>query len=298
MKPESYKLFATLAEAYVSEVSSSMDLIKGQPGGAEVIKKLHAETGLGHAQEYKKVDKIAWSELKDAYKGAWVIIQGTKGTGAIQSRGGTYKALASSGGEVREISDGRGGNVLDFLKGEVGKITGYHVGKESGKTGDLKKKRAELNKPPESAVVNRDALIKKFKPLWARAMTAAIADSKGHIANMIKNDAFEKAKKKLNQIESLQNGLEAIEAGNLAEAPESVRNAVSIAISMAASHHYPETTGEIRRARWGSGGYETQHSEGPNQLLQDIAAGDTKKLGTILGFFKRALISGWNSNNY
>jgi hypothetical protein len=28
-------------------------------------------------------------------------------------------------------------------------------------------------------------------------------------------------------------------------------------------------------------------------LLQDISQGDTKKLGTVLGFFKRALISGW-----
>jgi hypothetical protein len=29
-------------------------------------------------------------------------------------------------------------------------------------------------------------------------------------------------------------------------------------------------------------------------LLKDISAGDTKKLGTVLGFFKRTLISGWN----
>ena len=292
MKPESYKLFATLAEAYVSEVSSSMELIKGKPGGTEVVKKLHAEKGLGHQQDYKAVDKISWSELKDSYRGAWVIIQGQKGTGAIQAKGGNYNAMASTGGEVRSMSDGRGGNVLDFLKGEIGKMTGFYVGRESGKTGELKKKRADQNNQPTGSEINKDTLIKKFKPMWARAMTAAIADSKGHVANMIKNDAFAKAKKKLAQIETLQNGLEAIEAGTLSDAPESITTAVSIAISMAASHHYPETTGEIRRARWGSGGYETQHSEGPKQLLADIAAGDTKKLGTILGFFKRALISG------
>lgn len=292
MKPESYKLFANLAEAYVSEASSSLDLIKGKTGATEVIKKLHAEKGLSHDQAYKSVDKIAWSELKDAYRGAWVIIQGQKGTGAIQARNGTYYALASTGGEVREMNDSRGGNVLDFLKGEIGKMTSFHVGKESGKTRELKSKRAELNKAPAASEINRDSLITKFKPLWARAMTAAIADSKGHVANMIKNDAFAKAKKKLAQIETLQNGLEAIESGSLSEAPDSIKSAVSVAISMAASHHYPETTGEIRRGRYGSGGYETQHSEGPKQLLADIATGDTKKLGTILGFFKRALISG------
>jgi hypothetical protein len=61
---------------------------------------------------------------------------------------------------------------------------------------------------------------------------------------------------------------------------------------MAASNHYPEQTGNIERSRWGSSGYSAQFSEGPAQLLKDISAGDQKKLGTVLGFFKRTLISG------
>jgi hypothetical protein len=269
-----------------------MELIKGKPGGTEVVKKLHAEKGLGHQQDYKAVDKISWSELKDSYRGAWVIIQGQKGTGAIQAKGGNYNAMASTGGEVRAMSDGRGGNVLDFLKGEIGKMTGFYVGRESGKTGELKKKRADQNKQPAGSEISKDTLIKKFKPLWARAITASIADIKGHIANMIKNDAFEKAKRKLNYIETLQNGLEQLEAGT-ADTPGFLSSAINSAVLMTASHYYPETTGNLDRSRYGSSaGVSAQFNEGPAQLLKDIAGGDQKKLGTVLSFFKRSLISG------
>ena len=292
MKPETYKLFAQLCETFLPEVSTSLNLIKGHPGGNEVVKNLHAEKGLGHAQSYNEVPKISWNDLKDSYRGAWVIIQGQKGTGAIRASRGSYEAMASTGGEVESFRNDRGGNILDFLKERIGKMTKFYVGKDTGKTGELKSTRAERNKVAGPAVVNQDSLVKKFKPLWVRAITAAIADSKGHVANMIKNDAFEKAKKKLNRIESLQEALESLEAGTLDDAPGFIKTAVNTAIMMSASHYYPDETGEIQRGRWGDSGYNAQREEGPRRLLSDIAAGDTKKLGTILAFFKRALISG------
>jgi hypothetical protein len=61
---------------------------------------------------------------------------------------------------------------------------------------------------------------------------------------------------------------------------------------MTASHYYPETTGNLDRSRYGSSGVSAQFNEGPAQLLKDIAGGDQKKLGTVLSFFKRSLISG------
>jgi hypothetical protein len=60
---------------------------------------------------------------------------------------------------------------------------------------------------------------------------------------------------------------------------------------MAASHHYPEQTGAISRSGYRDG-YNAQRSEGGSQLMKDIAGGDQKKLGTVLTFFKRSLISG------
>lgn len=292
MKLETYKLFAQLCESFLPEVSTSMSLIKGHPGGDQVVKNLHTQKGLGHAQTYTEVPKISWNELKDSYRGAWVVIQGAKGTGAIRANRGSYEAMASTGGEVESFRNDRGGNILDFLKERIGKMTKFYVGKDSGKTGELKSKRAELNKVSGPAAVNKDTLVAKFKPLWVRAITAAIADSKGHVANMIKNDAFDKARKKLDKIQTLQDGLESLEAGTLEESPEFIRRAVNTAIMMSASHYYPDETGEIQRGRWSDAGYTSQHDEGPRKLLSDIAGGDTKKLGTILAFFKRALISG------
>jgi hypothetical protein len=293
MRLESHQLFAELCEAIVSEVSTSMDLIAKQPGGPEVIKKLHTDLGLAHDQSYSPIAKISWSELKDSYRGAWVIIQGSNGIGAIKASGGntgSYEAVASRGGEARVVKDSRGGNIIDFLKGEIGKLQKFYVGKNTTVVRDKKQKRAAQQEVPTSAAVNQETLIKKFKPLWARAITTAIADVKGHVANMIKNDAFTKAKKKLNHVEALQQGLESIEAGS-DDVPGFIKSAVNAAVLMAASYHYPETTGNIERSRYG-GGSTSQFPEGPAQLLKDISNGDTAKLGTILGFFKRTLISG------
>lgn len=288
MKPESFQIFAQLLEGYVNEASTSLNLITDSPGGMEVIKKLHKDMALAHDQDYRKVEKISWSDLKESYRGAWVIIIGAKGTGAIKATGsGTYEALASAGGEIRSIKDGRGGNILDFLKGEIGKLQKFYVGKNTTTVSDKKRKRSDQQKGLSSEVTV-DTLTKKFKPLWNRAITTAMADIKGHIANQIKNDAFEKAEKKLNLVRRLEAALDSLELGS--DVPDIIRTAINTGVLMAASHHYPEQTGNITRAY--SRGFSAQFSEGPDQLLKDIAAGDQKKLGTVLSFFKRSLISG------
>lgn len=288
MRPEGYQLFAKLLEGYVDEASTSLDLISGSPGGREVITSLHKDMQLAHDQDYRSVEKISWSELKDSYRGAWVIIVGSKGTGAIKAKGGSYDAVASSGGPVETTTDQRGGNILDFLKSKIGKLQKFYVGKNTTAVSDKKNKRKEA-KAGTSDEVNVDTLTKKFKPLWQRAISTAIADIKGYVANQIKNDAFEKAQRKLDQVKRLQDVYDNLEAGS-DETPGSIKQAINSAVLMAASHHYPEQTGNITRGY--SSGYNAERSEGPNQLLKDIAAGDQKKLGTVLGFFKRTLISG------
>lgn len=291
MRQESYQIFAQLLEGYLNEASTSMSLITGQTGGKEVVQALHKDLGLAHDIGYTPVAKISWSDLKNMYNGAWVIIQGSKGVGAIKSgRNGTYDAVASSGGPVKTTSDGRGGNILDFLKGEIGKLNKFYVGKNTRAVSDKQNKRADQKRGTDTTTVTQDTLVKKFKPLWVRAITASIADIKGHVANQIKNDAFNKARKKLDYIERLQTSLEELEAGST-DTPNFLNSAINSAVLMAAAHYYPETTGNIERSRYSSG-LQSQFHEGPQQLLKDIAAGDQKKLGTVLSFFKRSLISG------
>jgi hypothetical protein len=294
MKLESHRLFAQLCEELISEVSSSLSIVGQNPGGQAVMKQLHSQSGLSHDQDYTPTTKISWSELKDSYRGAWVIIIGSNGTGAIRSRGGNtgnYDALASNGGEVKSATDSRGGNILDFLKREIGTLKQFYVGKNSNKVQDLKKKRIDQKQGTAGVEINQTTLVKKFKPLWAKAVQASMADVKGMVATMVKNDAFEKAEKKIQLLKKLENALTSIESGDT-DVPGQINSAVSSAIYMAASHYYPDTTGEISRSRYGSGNYEPANNAGPKQLLADIAAGDTSKLGTILAFFKRNLISG------
>ncbi len=294
MNLQACQIFAQLLEGHVNEASTSMNLITGKPGGEAVVKHLHKDLQLAHDLNYRQIEKISWSDLKESYRGAWVIIIGATGVGAIRARGGntgSYDAVASAGGEVRTSSDSRGGNIIDFLKGEIGKLQKFYVAKNTTAVSDKQRKRADQQKGADGATVTQETLMKKFRPLWIKAITAAIADIKGHVANQIKNDAFEKARRKLNQIESLQNGLESLEAGSK-ETPEFINSAVNSAVLMAASYHYPEQTGNIERSRYGGRGLNAERSEGPQQLLKDISQGDTQKLGTVLTFFKRSLISG------
>jgi len=290
MNKTGYVNFAKLCESLVLEASSSIDLFKGFPGGDAVIRKLHSDYKLSHNQEYMPIDKISWSILKDMSRGGWVLVKGQNGTGAIIQKNGSYTAVTSNGNDPEVYTNDRGGNILDFFKTNIGKIVRIYQGREEGGVKNKQEKRAALKKNPAKQM-NSEVLMNKFKPLWIKAINSAIADIKGHITTQIKNDAFEKAKKKLNQVEKLQNMIDTLETGgNMDRITGPLSNAVHVAVLMAASHYYPDQTGSITKSY--SDNYVAQNQEGTQLLLKAVSDGDTLKLGTILGFFKRSLISG------
>jgi hypothetical protein len=287
MKIQSYQLFAQLCENMLNEDSTGLDLVRGQTGGEAVIKSLHRDESLSHDQEYHPVDKITWSQIKE-YK-SWVIIQGAKGVGAIKTSGGNYYAVASDGGEVQSQNGSRSDAVTTFLKSVIGSFKKYYVGRESGAVANLKRKRSQ-NKEVPSNKVDQTSLVKKFRPLWIRGVEAAIADVKGMVGIMIKNDAFSKAESKIALLKRLEGTLENIASGE--DSPNLIQQSVQAAIVMSAGHYYPELTGDISRgSRYSGVSYSPENQEGVSKLLNDIAQGDTAKLGTILAFFKRSLIA-------
>jgi hypothetical protein len=289
MNTQSYQLFAQLCEGLVSEASTSLDLVSGQPGGDAVIKSLHKTNQLSHDQEYTRTDKITWSTIKDTR--SWVIIQGAKGVGAIRTANGTYYAKASSGGEVQSVNNSRSDAITTFLKSIIGSFKQYYVGRDTGAV-STKQRTRDAQTASANKTMDTTKLVLKFKPLWARGVTAAIADVKGMVGIMIKNDAFGKAEHKIQLLQKLNAVLDSVESGE-GQTSGLITNAVQAAIVMAAGHHYPEQTGEIARSRSYSGGatYHPAQPEGVTQLLKDIAGGDTAKMGTVLGFFKRNLIA-------
>jgi len=289
MNLQTHQLFAQLCESVMFEASTTMDLIKGLPGGQEVVKYLHSNEKLSHAQSYRQIDKISWNDLKDSYRGSWVIMKYPRGVGAIKQTQGSYKALASTGGEVETFNDSRGGNIMDFLKEKLGgKPSAFYSGIDKGVVKDIQTKRAGQKQGAGGGATSTSSLVIKFKPLWVRAATAAIADIKGMVGIMVKNDSFDKASTKLSQLRDLNNALTSLENED-GSVPNIFNKAVQTAVILTASHYYPDDTQDITRAYGGE--YRPGSEEGVNKLLSDISGGDTKKLGTILSFFKRSLIS-------
>lgn len=289
MNLQTHQLFAQLCESVMFEASTTMDLIKGLPGGQEVVKYLHSNEKLSHAQSYRQIDKISWNDLKDSYRGSWVIMKYPRGVGAIKQTQGSYKALASNGGEVETFNDSRGGNIMDFLKEKLGgKPMAFYSGIDKGVVKDIQTKRAGQKKGAGGSATSIESLVIKFKPLWVRAATAAIADIKGMVGIMVKNDSFDKASTKLSQLRDLNNALTSLENED-GSVPNIFNKAVQTAVILTASHYYPDDTRDITRAYGGE--YRAGSDVGVNKLLSDISGGDTKKLGTILSFFKRSLIS-------
>jgi hypothetical protein len=289
MNIKTHQLFAQLCENIVFEDSSTMDIIKQHPGGDAVIRSLHKIYGLAHDQGYVKTDKMSWSSFKAARKGSWAILKYPRGTGAIKQSSESYTVLASTGGEVETLRETHGGNVMDWLKSKLGgNPVAMYVGIDRGSVYDKKHARVDNKKGGPNAAVSNGDLLQRFKPLWVKAATAAIADIKGMIAVMVKNDSFEKAEHKLGQLKTLRDSVESLETTD--RVPSIFAAALDSAVVLAAGHYYPEQTGEIRY-RYHGGGLSSASYEGPQQLLKDIGAGDTAKMGTVLSFFKRGLIA-------
>ena len=235
MTQNAYKEIAALFESMVFEASSAADVVRSFPGGIAVVQYLHNQKGLSHAQTYNPITKISWNELKEPQYGTWVLLKCERGTGAIRYNGGNYEAAAAGQtAQVETFSDDRGGNILDFLRRVVGKPQKIWVGNDANAVNALRKKRREVNTAPAAQSANAESIVKKFKPLWVKSLTLAQADIKGMVANMIKNDAYGKASRKLRTLEELTTALDSINSGELDQAPDFVRVAVKNAISYSA----------------------------------------------------------------
>jgi len=272
-----------------------MNLITGHPGGTQVVKQLHKDMSLAHNLEYTEVQSIRWNEIKQNYRGGWVIMRCTNGTAAVRHKGRNsnsfdgYEVVVSDGGEMDSFNSGNSAEVMNFIKSEVGNPTNFFVALDSNQVNNLRDKRRGqkyVHDPLQMQILSTDYLLKKFQPLWARAITAAIADIKGHVITMIKNDAFHKVEKKLGRLNTLQHILTSMDSTT----PQLLVNAINTAVLMTASMHYPHATGEIFKSYYRDE-YHADSDEGVTMVLDDISNGDKKMMGTVLRFFKRALIT-------
>lgn len=305
MKSQHYQRFSQLCEGILQEATTLSTILPNNPAANKLIANLHRGRELPHDQQYQPTDTISWSAINDTRRGAWVIIQFASGVGAIRAFANKngYEAVAvpSESLEVAADEFTKGGDVINFFKQQgLGKIQQLFVGQDTGARAEKAGKRMSQKRSQEKATTtDSDRLVMKFRPLWVKAITAAMADVKGMAVTMIQNDAIHKAETKLNRLSELQSILDAIESGEMAveliggrarnTKSEYLKKLVNNSIILTAAHYYPEETGDITR---NYGGLGTSRYGGSSQVLRDIAAGDQKKLSAVLAFFKRQLISG------
>jgi Cu/Ag efflux protein CusF len=295
---DDYKYFSQLCESIVTEASTAMAQFNG-PGAQEILKQLHSKEAFGHDVQPEPVVRPKWTDLKDK-PGAWLLIAGNKGFGAVKflpgsfRRGsGSYQLLASNGkpdpDEGNMVYSSFADNVTDAnssLKGIVGDAKKfYFVDSEYSK--QLNTKRAS-NKPEPAGFTTTSKLSKRFKPLFRKILVASKADINGVIANMAKNDAHHKVDKKIEQVTLIDQAIDGLDNGNMTDI---LTNAVNNSIVLTARYYYPELTGDVTNS-WGyrNNSLLSTKNDGPTKVLSDIANGDREKLSAVLAYLKRSLV--------
>lgn len=296
-----YEHFSKLCEDIVSEASTAMAEFSG-PGAQELLKYLHTNQALGHDVNIKPITRPKWSDLGNN-KGTWFLIAGNKGfaaakydSGSYRKSHGSYQLFASTGvpdpEEGNMIYSNHAYNATDankFVKDHIGDVRKFYmVG--SLYSSELRTKRAG-NQPNalKQGLMDKEALIKRFKPLFNKILIAARADVAGVANAMIKNDAYHAAEKKIAHLRLLDRTIQNLE--NNEEIPEVLRDAVHNSLIMTARYYYPKQTGNINTAYgYRSNALAPDSSEGVNRVLKDIQDNDRQKLSAVLAYLKRSLI--------
>jgi len=297
MKTTNVKLFVHLLEHMVNESSTSIDTLRGVPGAAELFKALHKNHIISHDVEYEPIKKISWKDIKDSH--AVILLAGPDSAGVLYHGDYSYDLIAYNPElkTVETYSSDSGSRALAWIQEHTGKINKMWMGPStSGGIKYKKNKRATQKHNPTTTYYNpttfTETILKRFKPLWLRSLKGAQNDVKGWVNTQVKNHAFQKARTKLEHLQRLEDAVEAVENGRLDLMNiELVKRAITHAVYQTTHMYYPEKTGGFSDRYGGNYPALNDHKSIEN-LFNDITAGDTHKLGTLLGFFRRNLVSG------
>lgn len=280
------KFYTQLTESlsFIVESSTAAEKIKDHPGGRVIVRSLHTDLSAAHDQHWKEVDKVSWSYVKSHI--GWIIMLTQRGTAAILYRPthDHYEVHVSTGATVETFSSSRGGHIVNFIKDHAGTPRQFFVSTFDHSQRQRTDKKIQRQRRTPSTELTPKEIAKRLSPIMLRALTSAMADKKGLIANMIKNDSFKQAKKQITQLEKLEEMQDEISRGFFSERYLSVING---SVWLSAAYLYPEDVSELRR----NYGTIVGSGDGRRLLLKDIEDGNLKNLGVIIGFIKRELLT-------
>ena len=301
MNINSARLFVSLLEHIIREDSSSINKLQGVPGAVPLLKQLHQKYLIPHDQSYEPIKKVPWSELKDSKH--TLLLAGPQGAGVLQSNNGNYALYAwrADGDAMEDSLSSHGGRSIDWFQERIGKINRLWMGKDLGTVSAKRTVRFGQKPTPPGEFINaaefsRD-MLKRFKPLWVRSLVGAQNDVKGWVNTQIKNHAFDKAKSKIDHLNALEAAVDAVESGGDLLDNSMVANAIKHAVNQTTHMYYGEETGgfdtdNFRSYNRDSGKPSLRNSQVVAKLFTDIRDGDTQKLGTLLSFFRKNLVTG------
>ena len=273
---------------YLTEASAILNYFKGidAPGVNELIKILHKKYKISHdPHDIKQVP------IKSINKNQLEL---TNIERDLYSRNSKVMLIFACevGAAVMELKNQGGYNVQTYntqsgkhhasyvgnLK-DTGSLIKEHVGKIKQAYRIVLPVSTEKNKKFDKNYDIRD-LAKKFQPVLLKTVEKSIADVRGVAMNMLKNDAYDLMRDKIQRLDQLHmlytdlktNRFSTDRGGSMWEV---LRDAINRAITLTVLMYHPNEL----------------YSQQRDNILDDVMNGDFKKLSTILYYLKRELVA-------
>ena len=304
MLNDTQKKFLKLCESIVYEDSKLPAKIGTGMAATAIMKHIHSKMNRSHKMDVEQISKndIEFAEIKKY--GGFYILLGDLGFVVLwgnKSKGMQLAGVKKGNTNVKELNVDTVPQVRAFIKEFAGKIEKCwkSIPAPGNLTTPLKNKRQEL-KAVDYGVVSVDTLFDKFRPLFVKAGQVAVADVRGAAINMIKTGNYSDLASKIEHLKKLESFITFLEGSNgtfkttgdddydsrytAGNAKEFFKGRIKRAIELTAlyyAHADKEFDPTVRVA---------SNAEMENQLLSDIQNGDTKKLSTLITYFKNGLL--------
>lgn len=296
MKHQSLKIFVQLLESIVlTEASTALKLTRQNPLGSALIKYAHQNRGLPDNLNWQQVDPQQEPFDEGVYKKTWYLFESTHGVALMEKRGRDiilyYWVEGRPKVDKAAFPDWTMNQVLKYLKDSIGEVK--HLYKAAGTEAHTVKRMDRLSKryqPPNMLRIHDmiQSLLKRFTPLWISILEQTIADVKGVVATLLKHDAHDRLRDKLNTLERLHTLLDLVKyerEPNLEKMERSLHNA----LVLTASHFFPEHTGTVWRSH-SEAKLNPEKQEGEFLVLDGIEKNDRRLLSAVLAYMKKEFL--------
>lgn len=307
-----YESFSHLCNQLLLEYSSTFDLVKNpdgtwHPGAKEIIDQVMRQKMISHDVQWEPIDANALASWAKKIKKGAILILTDQGTALLETSPSDpdwFSAYVADENEMQRLSTTTKykrviinftfDKIMPMIQNKIGHPQRAYITADLGQQSvqKLQKKRKQTQPQPLSYA----QILMRFKPLWEKTLIQAMADVKGWYSQLVKNDAYKKASKKMRQIEYLREILDDLESNNTDSLKKNLLPFMTTAVHMAAAHYYPDPPGS-----WTEEWNETLGRFLPRykatgivaKLLKDIEAGDMRKLGAVLHYLKQELVKGF-----